>query len=145
MPYEASTLAISTMPSLRPPTGFVLLSSWRPSRSWDATCALLLQARSFPGWRFAYEFLERDARLVDIGGAGQLKRTAISTPRKNSQTILQELLGQFHEFVIANKLTYHAGKHLAGVLAGKTDGIRVIFGSIEGRELVQALYCEQYL
>ncbi|KAL4997563.1 hypothetical protein BDV10DRAFT_201828 [Aspergillus recurvatus] len=92
--------------------------------------------------RFLYEFLERDARLVDIGSAGQITRTAISTPRKDSQTILQELLGQFPEFVIANKLTYYAGKHLAGVLVGKTDGIRVIFGSTEGRELVQALYCE---
>lgn len=93
--------------------------------------------------RFIYEFIERDARLVDIDRAtGQITRTAIATPRKDSSTILQELLGQYPDFVIANKLTHYAGKHLAGVLTGKTDGIRVIFGSIEGRELVEALYCE---
>lgn len=42
---------------------------------------------------------------------------------------------------MANRLTGYAGSHLAGVLSGKTDGIRVIFGSAEGRERVQDLYC----
>ncbi|KAI1134063.1 hypothetical protein F5Y05DRAFT_417605 [Hypoxylon sp. FL0543] len=93
--------------------------------------------------KFVYEFLENDARLVDIDVmSGQLTRTHIAAPRKTSETILQELLSTYPEFVVANRLTYYAGKNLAGVLTGKTDGIRVIFGSIEGRELVQALYCE---
>ncbi|KAI1412489.1 hypothetical protein F5Y13DRAFT_179997 [Hypoxylon sp. FL1857] len=93
--------------------------------------------------KFVYEFLENDARLVDIDVmSGQLTRTHIAVPRKTSETILQDLLSAYPEFVVANRLTYYAGKNLAGVLTGKTDGIRVIFGSIEGRELVQALYCE---
>ncbi|KAI0842739.1 hypothetical protein F5Y06DRAFT_304448 [Hypoxylon sp. FL0890] len=93
--------------------------------------------------KFVYEFLENDARLVDIDVmSGQLTRTHIAVPRKTSEAILQELLSAYPEFVVANRLTYYAGKNLAGVLTGKTDGIRVIFGSIEGRELVQALYCE---
>ncbi|KAI1098222.1 hypothetical protein F4804DRAFT_350683 [Jackrogersella minutella] len=93
--------------------------------------------------KFVYEFLENDARLVDIDVmSGQLTRTNIAVPRKTSDAILQELLGTYPEFRIANRLTYYAGKNLAGVLTGKTDGIRVIFGSVEGRELVQALYCE---
>ncbi|KAL1881213.1 Type I Iterative PKS [Diaporthe australafricana] len=92
---------------------------------------------------FLYRFLEQDARLIDIDPfSGQLIRTSIASPRKSSETVLQELLQTFPEFVVANKLTFYAGKHLAGVLSGKTDGIRVIFGSTEGRELVQALYCE---
>lgn len=72
----------------------------------------------------------------------QLTRTHIAVPRKTSDTIRQELLSAYPEFVVANELTYYAGKNLAGVLSGKTDGICIIFGSIEGRELVQALYCE---
>jgi len=92
---------------------------------------------------FVYDFLENDARLIDIDVmSGQLIRTNIAPPHKSSETILQELLGMYPEFIVANKLTHYAGKNLAGVLSGKTDGIRVIFGSVEGRELVQALYCE---
>lgn len=92
---------------------------------------------------FVYDFMENDARLVDIDlMSGQITRTNIMVPRKPSDAILQELLEAYPEFVVANKLTYYAGKHLAGVLSGQTDGIRVIFGSPEGRELVQALYCD---
>lgn len=92
---------------------------------------------------FVYDFLERDARLINIDpSTGQLTRTSIPAPRKSSDTILQELLQAYPEFRVANRLTGYAGKYLADVLTGKTDGIRVIFGSMRGRELVQALYCE---
>ncbi|KAH8693297.1 hypothetical protein BGW36DRAFT_431029 [Talaromyces proteolyticus] len=90
-----------------------------------------------------YEILEHDARLIDIGVAsGQLTRTNISAPRKTSHAILQELLAAHPQFAVPNRLTYYAGKQLAGVLSGKTDGIRVLFGSPEGRELTAAMYCE---
>lgn len=90
-----------------------------------------------------YEFLERDARLIDIDVAsGQLTRTHVVAPRKTSQAIFEELLVSQPEFAVANRLAYHAGKQLAGVLSGKTDGIRVLFGSPEGREVTAAMYCE---
>ncbi|KAK9783861.1 putative polyketide synthase [Seiridium cardinale] len=90
---------------------------------------------------FIYTFLEYDARLLETDAeSGRLIRTAIPAPRKSSAAILQDLLSSYPEFCVANKLTYYAGKHLAGVLNGTTDGIRVLFGSIEGRELVQDLY-----
>jgi thioester reductase-like protein/SAM-dependent methyltransferase len=54
--------------------------------------------------------------------------------------IFSELMQAFPEFQVANKLTYYAGQHLVEVLTGKTDGIRVIVGSLEGRDLVQGLY-----
>ncbi|ROW11935.1 hypothetical protein VPNG_05279 [Cytospora leucostoma] len=93
--------------------------------------------------QFVYEFLERDARLLDFDAiSGRITRTSIAAPHKPSHAVLQELLGAYPEFAIANNLTYYAGRHLADVLSGKTDGIRVIFGSVEGRERVQALYCE---
>ncbi|KAK4038293.1 hypothetical protein C8A01DRAFT_37750 [Parachaetomium inaequale] len=90
-----------------------------------------------------YEFLENDARLIDVDVAsGQLTRTHAAAPRKTSQAVLQELLAAHPEFAVPNRLAYYAGKQLAGVLSGKTDGIRVLFGSPEGRELTAAMYCE---
>ncbi|KAK3297385.1 uncharacterized protein B0H64DRAFT_457516 [Chaetomium fimeti] len=90
-----------------------------------------------------YEFLERDARLIDVDVAsGQLTRTHIAAPRKTSHAIFEELLTSQPDFAVANRLAYHAGKQLAGVLSGKTDGIRVLFGSREGREVTAAMYCE---
>lgn len=92
---------------------------------------------------FVYQFLEGTARLVEIDPvSGQLTRTHIAAPRKTSKTVLEEELVAHPESAISNRLAYYAGKNLAGVLSGKTDGIRVIFGSPEGRELVQAMYCD---
>lgn len=92
---------------------------------------------------FVYNFLERDTRLIDIDVfSGEITRTHISVPHKTSDIICAELVKAFPEFVVANKLTHYAGKHLADVLTGKTDGIRVIFGSLEGRDLVQGLYLD---
>nr|ALQ32971.1 putative polyketide synthase [Fusarium sp. NRRL 25184] len=92
---------------------------------------------------FIYRFLHEDARLIDIDEVtGQCTRTRVPTPRKTSLQILEEQLASYPEFVVANKLTYYAGTQLAGVLDGKLDGLRVIFGTTEGRELVQALYCD---
>lgn len=91
---------------------------------------------------YLYDFLEQTARLIDVKEDGQIQRTAVAFPKKSSETLLQELLRQFPEWIYANKLTFFAGQHLADVLRGRTDGIRVIFGSPEGRELVSALYCD---
>lgn len=92
---------------------------------------------------FVYEFLERHARLIDIDiASGQLTRTHITAPRKTSEAVLEELLVTNPESAIPNRLAYYAGKNLAGVLSGTTDGIRVIFGCEEGRELVQSMYCD---
>ncbi|KAI4871010.1 hypothetical protein F4820DRAFT_985 [Hypoxylon rubiginosum] len=90
-----------------------------------------------------YEFLERDARLVDIDSEnGRLTRTHIAVPRKSSDAILQELLETQPSFAVPNRMTLYAGQRLADVLSGVTDGIRVIFGTPKGRELVQAMYCD---
>lgn len=90
-----------------------------------------------------YTFLEDDARLIDQDVvSGQIMRTHIATPRQSSKAVLTELLNAHPGFSVPNRMTYYAGQSLADVLSGKTDGIRVIFGMPEGRELVQAMYCE---
>lgn len=90
-----------------------------------------------------YEFLEHNARLIDTDiVSGQMTRTHLAAPRKTSHAVLQELLAAHPEFAVPNRLAYYAGKRLAGVLSGKTDGIRVLFGNAEARELTAAMYCE---
>ncbi|KAJ5382604.1 hypothetical protein N7517_000515 [Penicillium concentricum] len=92
---------------------------------------------------FVYGFLEREARLIDIDTVtGQITRTHIAVPRKTSAALLEEMVAAHSESAIPDRLAYYAGKNLAGVLSGTTDGIRVIFGSAEGRQLVQAMYCD---
>ncbi|KAL3438034.1 hypothetical protein BDV09DRAFT_206002 [Aspergillus tetrazonus] len=111
-----------------------------PGQSLDRVAFLPQHGRLM---QWVYEFLERDARLINIDPAsGQITRTHITAPRKTSQVILQEVLASDPGFAVPNRLAYYAGRQLAGVLSGSTDGIRVLFGSPEGRELTAAMYCE---
>ena len=90
---------------------------------------------------YLYEMLEKEARLIDINGS-KITRTAISPPGKSSTALFQDLLRLYPDWSYAMKLTHFAGIRLTDVLTGKTDGIKVIFGSEEGRELVGGLYCD---
>ncbi|KAJ5733691.1 hypothetical protein N7493_002477 [Penicillium malachiteum] len=93
--------------------------------------------------QWVYQFLEHDARLIDVDvSTGRITRTHIMAPRKTSHAVLEELVTSNPDFAVPNRLTHYAGKQLAGVLSGSTDGIRVLFGSPEGRELTAAMYCE---
>ncbi|GKT67239.1 hypothetical protein ColTof3_14578 [Colletotrichum tofieldiae] len=91
-----------------------------------------------------YRMLEEDGRLIDVVG-DKITRTAVAAPSESSQAILQDLLRRFPDHAIANKLTHYAGTKLADVITGKTDGVKVIFGSSEGRDLVAALYGDSAL
>ncbi|KAJ5272904.1 hypothetical protein N7478_008029 [Penicillium angulare] len=92
---------------------------------------------------FIYEFLEHDARLIDVDPTTkQITRTHNAVPRKSSTALLAEIVAAHPESAIPNRLANYAGNHLSGVLTGTTDGIRVIFGSAEGRQLVKAMYCD---
>ena len=51
----------------------------------------------------------------------------------------------FPDHGFANKLTYFTGARLADVLTGKSDGIKLVFGTEEGRELVSGLYGDSLL
>lgn len=90
---------------------------------------------------YLYGMLENEARLINIEGS-KVIRTAISPPTKSSNALFQDLSRLYPEWSAAMKLTYFTGTKLAEVLAGKNDGIRIIFGTEEGKELVAGLYCE---
>lgn len=91
---------------------------------------------------YLYRLLENEARLIDSTKGGEHVRTAVSPPRKSSAALLQDLVRMYPDWSNAQKLTHFAGSRLADVLEGKTDGIKIIFGSDEGRALVGGLYCD---
>ncbi|KAL2810527.1 hypothetical protein BJX63DRAFT_434174 [Aspergillus granulosus] len=93
---------------------------------------------------YLYMVLERDGRLIDLDG-DIIRRTAIPTPSKSSDELLQGLMQKYPNHGYANKLTYFTGKRLADVLTGKSDGIKLIFGTEEGRDLVSGLYGDSML
>ncbi|KAI8946421.1 hypothetical protein F4801DRAFT_593370 [Xylaria longipes] len=88
-----------------------------------------------------YDFLEKDARLIDRCGS-QIFRTGISVGEQSSESILQSLLDDKDQWADAHRLVYYTCKSLADVLSGKKDGISVLFGAPTGRELIKALYCD---
>ena len=90
---------------------------------------------------YLYNMLENEARLINVDGS-KITRTAHSPPSKSSNALLQDLLRLYPEWSYAMKLTHFAGVRLADVLTGKADGIKIIFGTEEGRELVGGLYCD---
>ncbi|KAI1314091.1 hypothetical protein F5Y03DRAFT_402323 [Xylaria venustula] len=102
------------------------------------------QHRSLVDWM--YKLLEDEARLIDISHAtGTVTRTAVAAPSKSSTQILAELLKAFPDHEWANRLTHFAGSRLADVLRGEQDGIKLIFGTDEGRQLVTGLYGDSLL
>ncbi|KAF2235726.1 ketoacyl-synt-domain-containing protein [Viridothelium virens] len=97
------------------------------------------QHARFVDW--LYRFLSIEARVVDLH-CGEVTRSSMSAPRKSSEELYHELLRVSDTWLNAHKLAYFAGKHLANVLSGTTDGISVLFASAEGRALVEGLYCD---
>ena len=93
---------------------------------------------------YLYSLLEEEARLIDTAN-GVITRTAIATPAKSSQDILSKLLRDFPDHEWANRLTFFASSRLADVLTGKCDGIKLIFGTEEGKQLVTGLYGDSLL
>ncbi|KAJ5639455.1 Type I Polyketide synthases (Type I PKS) [Penicillium longicatenatum] len=90
---------------------------------------------------YLYKMLEDAAGLINIDGE-VITRTAAPAPTKSSKELLADLLRRFPDQSTADKLTFYTGSHLAEVLRGETDGIKLIFGTSEGRELVSGLYAE---
>jgi thioester reductase-like protein/acyl carrier protein/SAM-dependent methyltransferase len=88
-----------------------------------------------------YSFLENDARLLDIDPtSGQMTRTGVAGPSKPSEALMEEFINKFPDWAVTAKLIYHAGSPLAKILKGETDGIKILFGSSEGRELMAGHY-----
>jgi malonyl CoA-acyl carrier protein transacylase/nucleoside-diphosphate-sugar epimerase/acyl carrier protein len=92
---------------------------------------------------YLYKMLE-ETRIIDIDGAN-ITRTAISVPTKSSEAILKELDRDHPDHKFANQLSFWTGSKLAEVLLGKEDGLKLIFATEKGRELVSGLYGDSHL
>lgn len=90
---------------------------------------------------FIYDLLEKHARLVDIDGT-EIRRTAISFPPKSAEALLGDIIHKFPEHAVNDKLTHLTGAKLAECLTGELDGLQLLFGSPEGREIASAMYRE---
>ncbi|KAL7622900.1 hypothetical protein AAE478_006579 [Parahypoxylon ruwenzoriense] len=90
---------------------------------------------------YLYEMLETETQIIKLDGE-VITRTAVPFPQRHSKDIYDETLRRYPEQHLADKLTYYAGVNLKRVLSGETDGVKLIFGSHEGRELVSGFYAE---
>lgn len=88
---------------------------------------------------YLYSMLEKEAGLLTKQG-DSFVRTAATIPAYSSEKIASDLAKKFPQHKDAIVLTHYAGRHLAQIFKGETDGIRLIFGSEEGRKLVSRLY-----
>ncbi|KAL4971355.1 hypothetical protein BDW66DRAFT_155741 [Aspergillus desertorum] len=90
---------------------------------------------------YLYEMLEAETQIVKLDG-NTITRTAVPLPRRHSRELYEELVREHPDQHCATQLTYYAGEHLPRVLSGATDGVKLIFGSTEGRALVGRWYAE---
>ncbi|KAG6359551.1 hypothetical protein INS49_013072 [Diaporthe citri] len=89
---------------------------------------------------YLYRMLETLTQVIKMEGEDRITRTAVPLPTKSSREIYENLSTRFPDQQTADKLTYYAGTNLARVLSGATDGVKLIFGSAQGRELAAGLY-----
>ncbi|RYP20460.1 hypothetical protein DL766_008188 [Monosporascus sp. MC13-8B] len=85
------------------------------------------------------EMLEKESGLCKFSD-GFFTRTDKAYSVRSSQTVLEDLQRTAPNEASANTMTYYAGSHLPDILTGKTDGIKLIFGSEKGRNLVSGVY-----
>lgn len=86
-----------------------------------------------------YPLLEKEGRLIDINGS-VMTRTAVAPPVKSAEVLLDELLRDEPVHKAEHQLTGLIGPKFADCLAGKQDGLQLIFGNPEGREIVTDMY-----
>ncbi|KAI1374273.1 putative polyketide synthase [Hypoxylon crocopeplum] len=89
---------------------------------------------------YLYRMLETLTQIIKVDGEDSITRTAVPLPTRSSRAIYEDLAARFPDQQTADKLTYYAGTNLARVLSGATDGVKLIFGNAQGRELAAGLY-----
>ncbi|OJK00165.1 hypothetical protein ASPACDRAFT_118141, partial [Aspergillus aculeatus ATCC 16872] len=88
---------------------------------------------------YIYQVLQNEGKLVRVEG-NTIIRTHAPAPVESSEIILKRLIQDYPDHTKAHQLAYFTGRRLADVLSGKADGLRLIFGNEEGRQLVSSLY-----
>jgi acyl transferase domain-containing protein/thioester reductase-like protein/acyl carrier protein/SAM-dependent methyltransferase len=86
-----------------------------------------------------YRLLERDARLIDINGS-TITRTAVAPPTASAETLLSKLLQDEPVHAAEHKLAALVGQKFADLITAKEDGLQLIFGTPESREIAADMY-----
>ncbi|KAI0194226.1 putative polyketide synthase [Astrocystis sublimbata] len=89
---------------------------------------------------YLYRMLDVLTQVVKVDGEDNITRTAVPLPSRPSHAVYDDLTKRFPDQETANKLVYYAGTKLADVLSGATDGVKLIFGSSQGRKLAAGFY-----
>lgn len=94
-----------------------------------------------------YKELETATQIIKLDGQGLravITRTAVPLPDVESRqaALCEEMLRGDPEQAGTMELINYVGEHLVRVLRGETDGVKVIFGSKRGSELVSRWYAE---
>lgn len=88
---------------------------------------------------YLYKMVAQNSDFIQEEG-DQFIRTNSPMPTQTSGDLLEELNRKWPGEQSCNDLTYYAGTHLPQILTGKTDGVKLIFGSPKGRDLVSKVY-----
>ncbi|GIJ84608.1 type I iterative polyketide synthase [Aspergillus pseudoviridinutans] len=91
--------------------------------------------------KLMYQLLEVDARLIDIQGS-TITRTAVAPPLKSADTLLAKLLEEEPTHMYDVKLAALVGTRFADLITGKEDGVQLIFGRQESREVASDFYAK---
>ncbi|EAW12049.1 putative polyketide synthase [Aspergillus clavatus NRRL 1] len=88
-----------------------------------------------------YGLLETDARLIDIKD-GEIIRTAVAAPTSSAETLLAKLLHDEPVHAAEHKLTAIVGARFVKLITGEEDGVQLIFGTSEAREVASQMYAK---
>ncbi|KXT00016.1 hypothetical protein AC578_4863 [Pseudocercospora eumusae] len=87
-----------------------------------------------------YRLLD-EARMIDLTD-GKIIRTSIPVPPRSATALLDELLKSSPDHGADHKLTTMCGSKLAECLTGEAEGVQLLFGTAESREIVSASYAK---
>lgn len=87
-----------------------------------------------------YELLENTAGLIVRDESGAMLRSDTPPPIPTGEALLKASESCPTEFSSMHGLTELVGPNLADCLVGKADGIQLIFGTPEGRDLASRMY-----
>ncbi|GFG15645.1 conidial yellow pigment biosynthesis polyketide synthase [Aspergillus udagawae] len=88
-----------------------------------------------------YGLLETEARLIDINGA-EITRTAVAPPTISAEALLAKLLHDEPVHAAEHRLTALVGAKFADLITGKEDGLQLVFGTPEAREIASEMYAK---
>ncbi|KAG8157944.1 hypothetical protein KVR01_012216 [Diaporthe batatas] len=87
---------------------------------------------------FCYRLLIENGLVRTEGG--RLVRTGLRLPNQEPHVILRELIDRYPAVSSVSRLIHHTGENLADIWTGRTDGVRVVFGTSAGKRLLEEVY-----